>query len=390
MKRIYVDYNATVPVTPSHCDMVCDILKTIVGNPSSIHYFGREAKVALEDARENVAKFFACDSQEIIFNSGATEGNNLIIQGVVGKASISGRKPHIIITAAEHSSVRNCAKLLNERGVCDLSIINVFNNGLVDREALLSAINDDTCLVSVIHANNEVGVVNPIEELAAAVKDKNNKIHFHADGVQAFGKLDLTSIANSMVDSVSVSGHKVGAYKGCGAVYLKRGTQLNSLIIGGGQERARRAGTENMPGIISFGLRAKEILQKPDWLEHCTPLFHKLNAELGRLERVVVHTNADVALGTTLNFHVEGVSGEELLLNLDLAGICVSTGSACSSGVARPSEVLLAMGYSQWAALNSIRISFGHGSCASDVDAIIGVLKQVISRSTSRPNVGNG
>jgi cysteine desulfurase len=381
MKKIYADYNATSPVADSHFDFVCQKLKEIDGNPSSIHSFGREAKIYLEDSRENIAEHFSCDAQEIIFTSGGTEGNNLIIQGVVGAAQGGSKLPHVIISSLEHASVKNCAELLEERGLCSLTVIPVAKSGLLDFKLLVDAIKDETCLVSIIAVNNEIGTVNQIEKFATELKEKNKNIHFHSDAVQAFGKIDLKGISNSSVDSLSVSAHKIGAYKGVGAVYLKRGLALNALIVGGGQERSRRGGTENIPGIVSFGQRSREILDNPGWLDHCDELRSMLISKFSQDVRVKCHGDLKSSLQTTLNFHVDGVGGEELLLNFDIAGIAVSSGSACSSGVARPSSVLLAIGCSEWEALNSIRISLGFATSKSDVQSIVDVFEEILQRS---------
>lgn len=381
MKRVYADYNATGPVDPAHYDEVVKMLKEVDGNPSSIHHFGRTAKIALEDARAQIAKLLSVGNQQIVFTSGATESNNFAIQGVVCKNSQMDEIPHIIITSTEHPSVRTTAEILRDRGLCELTIAPVDNYGIVNEEELLQLIKPSTVLICMIHANNEVGSINPVKEISEKIKNKKDSIHIHIDSVQAFGKIDMTWLENSKIDSLSASSHKISGFKGVGLLYLKKNTTLNTYICGGGQERNRRSGTENMPGIISFGLRAKHIRENPDWFDGVNELKAKLVEEFLKIDGLEFHGDLEKGLPSTFNFHIEGVPGEDIMLNFDLAGICISSGSACSSGVQRPSAVLKAMGYPDWIALNSTRISFGPHNTLEDVDIIIHTLKKVIARA---------
>ena len=396
--QIYVDYNSTAPLEDAHLEAVMGAVRQFDGNPSSQHACGRRAKVALEDARNQVAALLGCRAQEVVFTSGATESNNLVIQGVTGKLSEfftnlpepkSARLPHAIVGATEHPSVLELVQVLAERGRIRLSIAPVDQNGVILRDALLSLIDTDTALVAVMLVNNETGAVQPVAALADAVKAKNSAVHFHTDAVQAMGKIDISWLASSKVDSAAFSGHKIGAFKGVGALYLKAGSKLQALTLGGGQERARRPGTENIPGIISFGLRARDFVSDParSWLERERPAQQAFLAAMGRISGVQVHGDPGAGTANTINFHIEGVAGDDLLLNLDLAGIAASSGSACSSGVGRPSHVLKAMGYSDWIALNSVRISFGARGGAGDVDRIAEVLEKTVKRVLS-PGVG--
>jgi len=396
--QIYVDYNSTAPLEDAHLEAVMAAVRQFDGNPSSQHATGRRAKVALEDARNQVAALLGCRAQEVVFTSGATESNNLVIQGVTGKLSEfftnlpepkSARLPHVIVGATEHPSVLELVQVLAERGRIRLSIAPVDQNGVILCDALLSLIDTDTALVAVMLVNNETGAVQPVAALADAVKAKNSAVHFHTDAVQAMGKIDISWLASSKVDSAAFSGHKIGAFKGIGALYLKAGSKLQALTLGGGQERARRPGTENVPGIISFGLRARDLVSDPakSWLERERPAQQAFLAALGRISGVQVHGDPGAGAANTINFHIEGVAGDDLLLNLDLAGIAASSGSACSSGVGRPSHVLKAMGYSDWIALNSVRISFGARGGAGDVDRIAEVLEKTVKRVLS-PGVG--
>lgn len=375
---IYLDANATYPVSGSHFDAVAKMLKRVDGNPSSIHARGREAKIALEHARSQVARLIGARGPEIIFTSGATEANNLAIQGVLGRFSPSA---HVVVSRHEHPSVLETVRLLQGRGLCRLSEVPVRASGDVDSDALLELVTPETALVCCMHGNNETGAINPVREIAARVKRKNPATHVHVDAVQMLGKADLTWYAASEIGSAAFSAHKLGAFKGVGALYLKPQTKLNLLIAGGGQERGRRPGTENMPGIVSFGIRAEEIWGK------ITVTAEKMAAQrlallksLSEIPGAIVHGSAAEQLPNTVNFHVEGTEGDDVLLNLDLAGVQASSGSACSSGVARPSHVLLAMGYSEWVALNSIRMSFTAEGRLEDIPVVANVIREVLSR----------
>ena len=380
MKHIYVDANGTYPVAPKHYDDIATRLKLADGNPSSIHAPGRNAKIALEDARSAVAKLIGANAQEIIFTSGATEANNMVLSGIASTHK-NGPLPKIIVTAAEHSAVIETAKALAQRGLCDLAIAPVLPSGAVDTEKLLTMVTSDTALVALIAANNETGVLNPLVELNAQIKKRNPLTHVHTDAVQLLGKTNLTWLGQSGVNSAAFSGHKLGAFKGTGALFLKRGTRLHPFVTGGGQERGRRAGTENMPGIISFGLRCAETLgQEVAFATRMRQLRDLWLQVLSKIPDAAVHGSGADSLPNTVNFHIEGIAGDDILLNFDLANIYASSGSACSSSVARPSHVLLAMGYSEWIALNSVRISFTAENDADDIALMAHVLQQVIER----------
>lgn len=405
--QIYVDYNSTGPLDDAHLDAVLAALRRFDGNPSSQHATGRRAKVAVEDARNHVANLIGCRSQEMIFTSGATESNNLVIQGVVGKSGdflgpsrlSSQALPHVVVGATEHPSVWEVAQVLAERGRIRLSVAPVDQYGVIQRAELCALVDHDTVLVAVMLVNNETGAIQPVAELADLAKAKNPLLHFHTDAVQAMGKIDISWLAKSKVDSAAFSAHKIGAFKGVGGLYLQAGTKIQGLMLGGGQERARRPGTENVPGIISFGLMAQNLGAGVDG--GCAVAGvdgeagavqersqqQALLAALGRIPGAKVHGDPVQGVANTVNFHIEGVPGDDLLVNLDLAGIAASSGSACSSGVGRPSHVLKAMGYSDWIALNSVRISFGARGGAGDVDRIAEVLEKTVKRTLS-PGVG--
>jgi cysteine desulfurase len=382
MRQIYLDYAGTAPVSAQHYERVIAELKKVDGNPSSIHSFGREAKVALENCRSDIAAMFGASDQEIIFTSGGTESNNLAIQGVVGAAQgMAAERPSIAISSIEHSSIAGPAELLAERNLCQVASIAVDRQGYIDEARFADKVTSNTVFVGIIHVNNEVGTIQNLQKLASIAKSKNPNVHFHADCVQALGKVDLTWIGNSQIDSAAVSGHKIGGFKGTGALFLRRARRLNALIAGGGQERARRAGTENMPGIVSFGLRARDLKRNPDWLALTAEIHRMFLTELGALPNVVIHGDPKNGASTIVNFHAQGIPGEDILLNLDLEGIAVSAGSACSSGSSRPSKVLSALGYSDWEAANSIRLSFGEHSTPDEATRAIQALKKVLTRT---------
>ncbi|MCX6109078.1 MAG: aminotransferase class V-fold PLP-dependent enzyme [Proteobacteria bacterium] len=384
---IYVDANATYPVTPKHYMDVAALLQQVDGNPSSIHAPGRNAKVALEHARGYLAQLLGARSLEVVFTSGATEANNLALQGLIGRAALSQaeRPPQLIITAAEHSSVMDTAQTLQGRGLCRLEIAPVLASGAVDGDALLAQIGPDTAGVAMMHANNETGAVIDVRGLSQRIMEFYPAFQVHVVGLQLLGKAGMTWFGSSGFDSAAFSAHKIGASKGIGALFLNAGAKLLPLSIGGGQERGRRPGTENMPGIVSFGLRCQEIQGRHG--EVCASMRCLRDAWRLAVEAVpgaVVHAPSvftdDRSLPNTVNFHIEGVSGDDLLLNFDLAGIHASSGSACSSSVARPSHVLLAMGYSDWVALNSVRVSFGPDGTVADVERMAEVLREVVAR----------
>lgn len=382
MKTIYVDANGTYPASPSHFDAVASSLKAMDGNPSSIHAPGRNAKIALEDARAAVARLLGATANEIIFTSGATEANNFALNGVLSTIKSADTKPHVIITAAEHAAVLETAKSLRDRGLCELSIVPVFASGQIDLATLDQMLTTNTALVSFLAANNETGVMQETAKVAAHIRSLKSNVHIHVDAVQLLGKTELSWLAASEIDSAAFSGHKAGAYKGTGALYLRRGRRLQPFIAGGGQERGRRAGTENMPGVISFGIRARELPAELETsIEKMRAARDTLIARLSSIPGAQIHGLESPRLPNTVNFHLDEVPGDDILLNLDLANIYASSGSACSSSVARPSHVLKAMGYSDWVSLNSVRISFTSHAEFGDVDKIIEVIEQVRDRS---------
>jgi cysteine desulfurase len=381
---IYADANATYPVAPEHYDHVIAILKESDGNPSSIHGQGRKAKVALEDARSAMAAMIGSKPAEVVFTSGATESNNMVITGVIKKCHAEQMKrPHVLVSAVEHRSVIEPAKILADRGEIELEIIPVNRSGHIESEVLQGLLRPETALVCMMYANNEIGSINDIKSLIILIRSVSPKAHIHSDAVQLLGKADLTWLGKSGIDSASFSGHKIGAFKGIGSVFIRSGSKLSQFMSGGGQERGRRPGTENMPGIVSFGIRCREVMGKESLIAQTMLEVRKclLNG-IKQIKGGIVHGSSDDQwmLPNTVHFHVEELPGDDIILNFDLEGIQVSSGSACSSGSSRPSHVVMALGYDEWVALNSIRISFSSSNSPSEAEKIISVLQDVSQR----------
>lgn len=377
---IYADFNATYPCSESHLDMVSRVMKKTQGNPSSIHQHGREARLVLEESREQVARLIGAQRHQLFFTSGATEANNLALQGVVGRKRGNG-PVHVVLSSGEHPSLLQPAKWLESVGLIDLSLIRLKPDGKVCPEHLIETIRKDTAFVGLILANNETGIINPLDRLIAQIRSLAPDCHIHSDGVQAYGKTETSWIGSPQgPDSFSASAHKIGGFKGIGFLYLNNHANLQAMMIGGGQEQRVRSGTENMPGVISFGLRAREILACQDWLAPARLAQKELTEGLKSLKGAVIHGDySDDSSHThnTVNFHVNGLSGETMMLHFDMAEICVSSGSACSSGQGSPSPVLMAMGYDEDIATNSVRVSFGHSSSPEDAKKILSVLRQL-------------
>ncbi len=371
----YLDYNASYPSPPAHIQAVAAVLcKDPGGNPSSIHHYGRSAKLLMEEARANLAKLLGSEKSAIIFTSGASEANNLVVAGVVAKSTLA--LPEVVYSAGEHPSlIEPILRLLSE-GRCTAREIPLTASGEVDEAALLAAISPQTVLAAICHVQGEVGCCNSVNTLARRIKKINPHTHVHVDGVQGFAKLPCSWVGTSALDSYALSGHKIGAFKGIGALWLRPRTPMPGFIVGGGQEHRLRSGTENIPGIVSLGLRAAYILAKPQWLDQARQLTQQLRAELGAIPGVVLHGEAREYM-TTVNFHVSGKRLEGLLLRFDMAGVCISSGTACASGDRKPSRVLLAMGLASEAAENSLRVSLGEESTAEDCAAVLAIIRKL-------------
>jgi cysteine desulfurase len=380
MTRIYLDHNATTPPDRAVVDRMAAALREDFGNPSSVHHFGQVAKAALDEARSAVAALVGADPSEIIFTSGGTESDNFAIRGVAEALEITGRT-HLVASAIEHEAVLNTLKALARRG-WKTTLLPVGERGIVSPEALAAALTDETALVSVMHANNEIGTIQPIAELARIAKARGAV--FHTDAVQSAGKIPVDVKALG-VDLLSISAHKFYGPKGAGALWARRGLRLQAPITGGKQERSRRAGTENVAGIVGLGVAAQ--LARTTMAEEGA----RLGALRDRLEEGILHAVPGTAVNgarsprvpNTTNISFERVEAESLLIGLDLAGIAVSTGSACSSGTLEPSHVLKAMGFPAHRTQNSIRFSLGAANTDADIDRVIAALPGIVEKLRS-------
>ena len=375
--RIYFDHNATTPVDSAVADAVVHALRDQFGNASSIHSFGQTAKSLVDDARANVAALVGGGPQEVVFTSGGTESDNLAVRGAA-EALASTNRRHLVASAIEHEAVLHTLKALGKRG-WTTTLIPVGASGVVSVEDLRDAVTDETALVSVMHANNEIGTIQPIRELADVTHEHGAV--FHTDAVQTAGKLAV-NVSSLGVDLLSLSAHKFNGPKGVGALWVRRGSRLVATATGGRQERNRRAGTENVPGIVGLGVAARLASARRE-AEHVRLSELRDRLERGILSKVPNTTvNGDPAsrIPNTTNVSFDRVEAESLLIGLDLEGVAVSTGSACSSGTLEPSHVLRAMGFSPHRAQSSIRFSLGQGNTEEEVDKVIEVLPRVVEK----------
>ncbi len=372
---IYLDNNATTQVDPEVVEAMLPYLKDFYGNPSSMHTFGGQVGKAVRTARQQVAALLGADESEIVFTSCGTEGDNAAIRAAL---QVQPAKRHIITTQVEHPAVLNVCKQLETQGY-SVTYLSVNSQGQLDLNELEAALTGNTALVSIMYANNETGVVFPIEQIGLRVKEYGAL--FHVDAVQAVGKIPL-NMKNSTIDILTLSGHKIHAPKGIGALYLRRGVRFRPFLIGGHQERGRRAGTENVPGIIALGKAAElELLH----LEEATIREAKLR---DRLEQALLtaipdcQVNGDVAnrLPNTTNIGFKYIEGEAILLSLDKYGICASSGSACTSGSLEPSHVLRAMGLPYTTLHGSIRFSLSRYTTEAEIEQVIAVMPGIVER----------
>ena len=374
-RRVYLDNAATTPVDPQVVHEMMEFLREDFGNPSSIHYYGQRARAAVDRARHQVAALINARPNEVVFTSGGTESNNLAIRGLVKASEKYGR--HIVISAIEHPAVASVCDDLETRGF-SVTRLPVYENGRVRLEDLHTAICDETVLVSVMTVNNEIGTIQPIEEIGRHVRTlraAGRKIWFHTDAVQAIGKVSVDVEAIGC-DLLSISGHKIYAPKGIGAIYIRRGTRLHSQNIGGRQERGIRGGTESVPNIVALGKAAELAAANLDAAAaHLFSLRHRLENAIG--ERFIgtnLNGDRDLRVPGISNVSFAGVEGEALLINLDMRGIAVSTGSACSSGSLEPSPVIRALGVDEDRARGAIRFSFGQTNIPDDVEYLLEAL----------------
>ena len=375
--RIYFDHNATTPVDPAVVEAVTRVLTDSFGNASSVHHFGQQAKAVVDEARTAVAALIGAEPSEVVFTSGGTEADNFALRGVAEAAEPTGRR-HLISTTIEHEAVLTTLKALAKRG-WKVTLLPVDTTGIVAPDALREAITDDTAVVSVMHANNEIGTVQPIQELARIARERGAV--FHTDAVQSAGKIPVDVRALG-VDLASLSAHKFYGPKGAGALWIRRGTRLTSILTGGKHERNRRAGTENVPSIAGFGVAARLAARKlATESGRLAALRDRLeNAVLATVKGTAINGARDPRVPNTTNISFENIEAESLLIALDLEGIAVSTGSACSSGTLEPSHVLRAMGLPTHRTQNSIRISLGAGNTDAEVDQFLEKLPRVVEK----------
>jgi cysteine desulfurase len=375
--RVYFDYNATTPLSPEVVDAVIQSTRDQFGNASSVHHFGQQAKAALDDARSAVASLVNGDPSEIIFTSGGTESDNSAIRGAADALEPSGRR-HLLASAIEHEAVLNTFKALGRRG-WKTTVIPVDHTGVVDPERVRGLITADTALVSVMHANNEIGTIQPIAELARIAHEHGALMH--TDAVQSAGKIPV-DVRAAGVDLLSLSAHKFNGPKGAGVLWVKRGTRMQPILTGGRHERSRRAGTENVPAIVGLGVAASAARAKMT-AESARVGRLRDRLEAGILAAVpgtAVNGGDSARVPNTTNISFDRVEAESLVIALDLEGIAVSTGSACSSGTLEPSHVLRAMGFSAHRSQNSLRFSLGLFSTDEEVDRVVALLPRVVEK----------
>jgi cysteine desulfurase len=376
MKRIYMDHSATTPVAPEVLAAMLPYFGEKFGNASSLHRSGREAKEALEDSREKVAALLGARAEEIIFTSGGTESDNLALKGIARKNRKHGK--HIITTQIEHPAILETCWALEKDGF-EVTYLPVTGEGLVELSTLEASIRPDTILISVMHANNEVGTIQPLEEIGRLAAERD--IYLHSDAVQSVGKIPV-NVDDLGVDLLSLSAHKLYGPKGVGALYIRKGTKLESIIQGGGHERRLRSGTENISGIVGLA-RAAELAERdmPREAERLAGLRDRLaELVLGKVKDAWINGTTKKRLPGNLNFGFKYVEGESLLLFLDSKGICVSTGSACSSHKLEPSHVLMSLGLKPEECHGSLRITLGMSNTLDEVEYVAESIVEAVER----------
>jgi cysteine desulfurase len=376
MRRVYLDSNATTPIRPQVLAAMMSVFSGDFGNPSSIHWFGQQAKSIVDNARVQVARLINAEASEIVFLSGGTEADNFAIRGIAESQKSKGN--HIITSKIEHHAVLHTCKDLEKQGY-EVTWLPVSSDGVIDPEDVRRAIRPGTTLISIMHANNEIGTIQPIEEIGAIAEQAD--IYFHADGVQATGKIPI-DVKKLKVDLYSMSAHKIHGPKGVGGLFIKKGTIIKPLLTGGGHERNRRSGTENVPGIAGFGEAAKMAREGlSEEMERVRQLRDRMESGLQQ-QIEFIHVNGANAprLPNTSNIMVDYAEGEGLVISLDLKGVAVSTGSACSSGSLEPSHVLTAIGKTPDEAHGSLRFSLSAMNTDEDVDYVLEVLPGIVER----------
>jgi cysteine desulfurase len=373
MRRVYLDNNATTPVLPEVFEAMQAYFGERFGNASSIHHHGQETRAAVERARESVAALLGCRASEVVFTSGGTEGDNLAILGLAQPGQ------HVISSTVEHHAVLNSCKHLEGSG-CEVTYVPVNGRGQVDPDDVRRALRPNTQLITIMMANNETGVLQPVEEVGKVAAEAD--VYFHTDAVQAAGKVAI-DVKRMQCDLLSISGHKMNAPQGVGALYVRKGTALRPMLFGGSHERSRRAGTENVPGIVALGRAAelaREALARGD-LEQMSSMRDRLEQTiLSEVESTAVNGQDAPRVPNTSSIHFDCIEGEALVIALDLKGLAVSTGAACSSGAIEPSHVLTAMGMSRERARGSLRFSLGKQNTADDVEFALSLIAPTVAR----------
>jgi cysteine desulfurase len=373
MRRVYLDNNATTPVLPEVFEAMRPYFAEHFGNASSIHHHGQETRAAVERARESVAALLGCRASEIVFTSGGTEGDNLAISGLTRAGD------HVISSTIEHHAVLNSCKHLEAMG-CEVTYVPVDGRGLVDPGDVRRALRSQTKLITIMMANNETGVLQPVEEIGKIAAEAD--VYFHTDAVQAAGKVPI-DVKRLGCDLLSISGHKLHAPQGVGAIHVRKGTILQPMFYGGSHERSRRAGTENVPGIIGLGKAAelaREGLERGDLARMSAMRDHIEKKILSEVETTGVNGAGAPRVPNTTNIHFDYIEGEALVIALDLKGLAVSTGAACSSGAIEPSHVLTAMGLPPEIARASLRFSLGKQTTEEDVEFALDLVPQTVAR----------
>ena len=378
-RRVYLDNSATTPIDKRVVEAMLPFLTEKFGNASSIHFFGQEARAAVDRARHQVAEIIGARQNEIVFTGGGTEANNLAIRGLASANEKYGK--HIITSQIEHPAVKNVCEELEKNGF-EITYLPVYEDGIVRIEDVENAVREDTILITVMTANNEIGTIQPVEEIGKLVRRKREngqKIWFHTDAVQAIGKMPV-NVEEIGCDLLSISAHKIYAPKGVGALYVRRGVRLKAQLLGGNQERERRGGTESVPHIVAFGeacrLANDDLKENAEYLKSLRDKFEDGVAE--RISEIVFNGDRKMRLPNISNISLKHVEGEGILINLDMQGVAVSTGSACSSGSLEPSPIILALGRDDDLARGAVRFSFGKENTDEDVKYVLEVLPHAV------------
>ncbi len=372
-KRIYFDYAATTPVDPRVVKEMIPFFSRQFGNPASLHSFGQEAKIAVEKSRENVAKLMNANPEEIVFTGSATESNNLVLKGIAFANKDKGK--HIIISSIEHDCIINSAKWLEGQGF-EVDIISVSKEGLINSNQVKKSLRKDTILVSIMHANNEIGTIQPISEIGAICR--KNGIYFHTDAAQSFGKIPI-DVRKMNIDLLTASSHKMYGPKGVSCLFIRKGVKIRPIMHGGGQESGLRSSTLNVPAIVGFGkiclLREKEMKREQEKLEK---MRDKIIKEILKIKGSFLNGHPQKRLPNNINIRFDGIEGEALIMRLDLLGIAVSTGSACSVGSLKPSHVLLAIGLNKNQVNGSLRITLGKWTKEEEINYLLKILPAIV------------